>query len=55
MYAIIDGLCFISGIVGFILCFTQKQPQYCPIPIVWCIVYPVLNELIYNLFANLVG
>jgi hypothetical protein len=33
----------------------KKQPQYCPIPIVWCILYPVLNELIYNLFANLVG
>lgn len=55
MYAIIDGICFIAGIVGFILCFTQQKPAFVPIPIVWILLYPLLTELIYNVFASILG
>lgn len=55
MYAIIDGLCFIAGIVGFILCFAQNVPYYCPIPIAWIAIYPILNELIYDICAWIFG
>lgn len=55
MYAIIDGICFTAGIVGFILCFTQLQYVYIPIAIAWTLLYPLLIELIYNVFASFMG
>lgn len=55
MYAFIDGLCFAAGIVGFVLCFTQNAPQYCPIPIAWLILYPLFNEAVYNVVSCING
>lgn len=43
MYALFDGLCFIAGIAGFILCFTESKPMYSPIPILWMVLYPLIN------------
>jgi hypothetical protein len=59
MHAIIDGFCFIIGIAAFILCFVKLQkesfPYYCPIPIAWIILYPILIELIYNALTCIPG
>lgn len=55
MYALVDGLCFIAGIAGFVLCFTEKKAAYSPIPIAWLCLYPLINEAIYNICCCLVG
>jgi histone deacetylase 11 len=61
MHSIIDGICFILGILAFIFCFIKFQPDevpyyyYCPIPIIWIIVYPIIIEIIYNLISNCPG
>lgn len=43
MYAVIDGLFFLFGIAGFVLSFVFERPYYCPIGVVWIILYPILN------------
>ena len=52
MYALIDGLCFLSGIGGIVACIVKSKPAFIPVPIVWIVVYSVLNETIYNFFAG---
>ena len=54
MYAVLDGLFFLAGIAGFVLCFTENKVAYLPVPIVWIVVYPIINEVIYNI-CSLVG
>ena len=51
MYALIDGLCFIAGIAGFIAALAKSQPVYLPLPIAWLLLYSLLNEALYNLAA----
>ena len=52
MYALVDCVCFLGGISGFIACLVNSHPEYVPIPIAWLILYPVLNEGVYNLVAG---
>lgn len=52
MYALVDCLCTLAGIAGIVLCCVNKQPKYIPIPAAWLALYPVVNELIYNLVAG---
>ena len=52
MYALIDGLCFLAGIGGIAACIAKSKPIYIPIPIIWIVIYSVLNETIYNFFAE---
>lgn len=55
MYALIDGFCFISSIVAFVLTFVYDAPQFCPLPILFFILYSVLLEFIYNAVSKLCG
>lgn len=40
--------------MGFIVSFTENKPYYCPIPLAWLALYPLINEFIYNIFCCLV-
>lgn len=55
MYAIIDGLCFLAGLGFFVACFVDQEhlePIYSLIGVGWIILYPIINEVIYNIFAS---
>ena len=55
MYALVDGLCMMGGIAGFVLSLAKNKAEYCPIPIAWLIFYPFLTESIYNICAKIAG
>ena len=52
MYWIFDGLCFAAGVAAFVVSFTQHKPEYCWVGPVWIAIYPIINEIIINLFSS---
>ena len=52
MYALVDALCTLAGIAGIVVCCVKKQEAFLPIPIGWLILYPLLNETVYNIVAG---
>ena len=53
MYAIVDTLCFMAGITGFVLSLKFEKPYLVPIPIVWVVLYPFVTETVYNMMAKI--
>lgn len=54
MYWIIDGLCFIGGLLEFILALTGHTTLGWWVGLLWIIFYPFLLEGVYNLWAIVV-
>lgn len=52
MYAFIDFICFALGIASIPVFVTQNLTPLVAVSIGWIFLYPVINEVIYNLVAS---